>query len=142
MALSLAYGLQIQETNDPFIELVETAAKSISAAASFGSFFVDVIPILKYVPEFVPGAGFQKKARIWRKIQEDFKEIPYSSSIEAMVHYFYYFFFFAYFSCNDFALNFFRCFFFRPLVRLGPHSRQCVWQISTKVVILITNRKL
>ena len=111
MALSLAYGLQIQETNDPFIELVETAAKSISAAASFGSFFVDVIPILKYVPEFVPGAGFQKKARIWRKIQEDFKEVPYSSSIEAMVHYFYYFFFFAYFSCNDFALNFFRCFF-------------------------------
>ena len=112
MALSLAYGLQIQETNDPFIELVETAAKSISAAASFGSFFVDVIPILKYVPEFVPGAGFQKKARIWRKIQEDFKEVPYSSSIEAMVHYFLFLFFFAYFSCNDFALNFFfRCFF-------------------------------
>lgn len=88
MALSLAYGLQIQHTDDPFIELAEKAAKSISAAASFGAFFVDVIPILKYVPGFVPGAGFQKKAQIWRKIQEDFREIPYSSSIEAMVlHY-------------------------------------------------------
>ena len=87
MALSLAYGLQIQQTEDPFIELAETAAKTISAAASFGAFFVDVIPILKYVPEFVPGAGFQKKARIWRKIQEDFREVPYSSSIKAMVCY-------------------------------------------------------
>ena len=142
MALSLAYGLQIQETNDPFIELVETAAKSISAAASFGSFFVDVIPILKYVPEFVPGAGFQKKARIWRKIQEDFKEIPYSSSIEAMVHYFLFYFIFCIFFMQRFCAKFFSLFFFRPLVRLDPHSHQCVWQISTKVVILITNRKL
>lgn len=85
MALSLAYGLQIQPADDPFVNLAETAAKSISAAASFGQFFVDVIPILKYVPEWVPGAGFKRKARIWRKIQEDFREIPYSSSVEAMV---------------------------------------------------------
>jgi hypothetical protein len=48
MALSLAYGLQIQQTDDPFIDLAETATKSISAAASFGAFLVDVIPILKY----------------------------------------------------------------------------------------------
>ena len=89
MALSLAYGLQIQpeQGQDPFIQLAETAVKSISAAASFGAFFVDVIPSLKYIPEYIPGAGFQKKARIWRKIQEDFKEIPYSSSIEAIVRF-------------------------------------------------------
>jgi hypothetical protein len=87
MALSLSYGLEIKEIDDPFINLAETAAKSISNAASFGAFLVDVIPILKYVPEFMPGAGFQKKARIWRKLQEDFREIPYSASIEAMVCY-------------------------------------------------------
>jgi hypothetical protein len=129
MALSLAYGLQIQPTNDPFLDLAETAAKSISAAASFGAFFVDVIPILKYVPEWVPGAGFQKKARIWRKIQEDFREIPYSSSIEAMVPLLMLIF------MNDFTL----ISFFRPLVGLGPHSHQCLWLMSTKVLILITN---
>jgi len=32
----------------------------------------------------VPGAGFQKKARVWRKLQEDYREKPYSASIEAM----------------------------------------------------------
>ena len=93
MALSLAYGLQIQHQTekDPFIQLAETAVKSISAAASFGAFFVDVIPILKYVPEFVPGAGFQRKARVWRKIQEDFRNVPYESSIEAIVRFFFFF---------------------------------------------------
>lgn len=136
MSLSLAYGLQIQQTDDPFIELVETAAKSISAAASFGAFFVDVIPILKYVPEFVPGAGFQKKARIWRKIQEDFREVPYSSSIEAMESYLMHIFI-----VKRFALIFFLLLLFRPLVRLDTHSHQCLWQILTKVVILITNRR-
>lgn len=96
MALSLAYGLQIQHQTekDPFIQLAETAVKSISAAASFGAFFVDVIPILKHVPEFVPGAGFQKKARVWRKIQEDFRNVPYESSIEAIVRFFFFTIFF------------------------------------------------
>ncbi|KAF8811640.1 cytochrome P450 [Phlegmacium glaucopus] len=84
MGLSLSYGIEIKENDDPFIDLAETAVKSISAAASFGAFLVDVIPILKYVPEFVPGAGFQKKAREWRKLQEDFRERPYSASIEAI----------------------------------------------------------
>jgi hypothetical protein len=133
MALSLAYGLQIQKTNDPFIEIAETAVKSISEASSFGAFLVDVIPILKYVPEFVPGAGFQKKARIWRKIQEDFREVPYSASIEAMVRYID-----ASFS-RTICANFF--WLIRLLVRLSLHSHQCLWQISTKVVILITNRR-
>jgi hypothetical protein len=87
MTLSMTYGIPIQERNDPVINLAEAAMKSTSTAASTGVFLVDVIPILKYVPEFVPGAGFQKKARIWRKIQEEFRERPYVASIEAMVFY-------------------------------------------------------
>jgi hypothetical protein len=83
----LAYGIQIKETNDPFIELAEEAIKSASSAGSVGAFLIDLIPILKYVPEFVPGAGFQKRARIGRKLQEDFRERPYLASIEAMVFY-------------------------------------------------------
>ena len=85
--LSITYGIQIQDTNDPFINLAETAVHSSSAAASVGLHLVDVIPILKYIPEFVPGAGFQKQARIWRKLQEDFREQPYLASVEAIVFY-------------------------------------------------------
>jgi hypothetical protein len=86
MTMSMTYGIQIKETNDPFINLAEAAMKSASEAMIPGAFLVDVIPILKYVPEFMPGAGFQKQARIWRKLQEEFRERPYLASIEAMVY--------------------------------------------------------
>ena len=85
--MSMTYGIQIKDTNDPFINLAEVAVKSGSEAAVPGAFLVDVIPILKHVPEFVPGAGFQKQARIWRKLQEDFRGRPYVAAIDAMVLY-------------------------------------------------------
>jgi hypothetical protein len=85
--MSMAYGIQIKDTNDPFINLAEAAVKSASEASVPGAFLVDVIPILKHVPEFVPGAGFKKQARIWRKLQEDLRERPYVAAIDAMVLY-------------------------------------------------------
>ncbi|KAF8799105.1 cytochrome P450 [Phlegmacium glaucopus] len=84
MAISMSYGIQIKPTNDPFIDLADAALSSAGSAGRVGAFLVDVIPILKYVPEFMPGAGFQKKARIWRKLQEGFRERPFLASIEAM----------------------------------------------------------
>ena len=83
--MSMTYGVDVKETDDPLIGLAEAATESASQAIIPGAFLVDMIPILKYIPEFVPGTGFQKQARIWRKVQEDSKERPYLASIEAMV---------------------------------------------------------
>ena len=85
--MSMTYGIQIKDDNDPFIDIAEAALSSVSLALAPGAFLVDVIPMLKYVPEFIPGAGFQKKARMWRKLQENMREQPYSASIETMVFY-------------------------------------------------------
>jgi len=84
MALSLAYGLPIQNSNDPFVTLAQEAIASLSEAAIPGAFLVDIIPILKYVPEFVPGAGFKKKARVWRRLQENMHGLPYKETIQNM----------------------------------------------------------
>ena len=84
-ALSLAYGIETKPIEDPFLDLAESAIKSLAKAASVGAFLVDLFPILKHVPEFVPGAGFKRQIRIWRKLQEDFRERPYLASVEAMV---------------------------------------------------------
>jgi hypothetical protein len=83
--MSMTYGVDVKKTDDPLIGLAEAAAGSAAQALIPGAFLVDTIPILKYIPEFVPGAGFQKQARIWRKLQEDSRERPYLASIEAMV---------------------------------------------------------
>ncbi|KDR69246.1 hypothetical protein GALMADRAFT_160541 [Galerina marginata CBS 339.88] len=84
MALSLTYGISTDATNDPFIYLVERAIASILEATAPGAFLVDIFPILKYVPEFIPGAGFQKKARMWRKLQEKMREVPYQETVRTM----------------------------------------------------------
>ena len=103
--------------------------ESASTAASTGLFLVDVIPILKYVPEFVPGAGFQKQARIWRKIQEEFRERPYVASIEAMVFYL----------CVSIRIALI-CLFRRP-AGLDLLSHQWLWVMSTKVIMLIISKR-
>ena len=84
-ALSLAYGIEIKPIDDPFIELAELTVETLTNAASVGALLMDIIPIIKYIPEFVPGVGFKKQARIGRKLVERFRERPYSASIEAMV---------------------------------------------------------
>ena len=85
IALSLAYGIEIKPIDDPFIELAESAVKSLAKAGSVGALLMDLIPIIKYIPEFLPGTGFKKQARIGRKLVESSRERPYLASIEAMV---------------------------------------------------------
>ncbi|KDR83250.1 hypothetical protein GALMADRAFT_876216 [Galerina marginata CBS 339.88] len=84
MALSLGYGVPIRPKNDPFLGLVEPAIASVTGAVLPGAFLVDIIPILKYVPEFFPGADFQKKAREWRKLQEDTREVLHKETVQLM----------------------------------------------------------
>ncbi|EKM56470.1 uncharacterized protein PHACADRAFT_253611 [Phanerochaete carnosa HHB-10118-sp] len=65
--LKLSYGYEVQEGHDHLIELVDTATEQFSMATSPGAFLVDVFPLLRYVPAWVPGAGFQKKAQEWKR---------------------------------------------------------------------------
>ena len=83
--MSLAYGLNVQQKDDPFVGLSQRAVQSITEASVPGKFFVDAMPWLKYVPEWVPGAGFQKKAKAWRKLQQDFREVPYKAALKDIV---------------------------------------------------------
>jgi len=63
--MNIAYGITIQESDDPYISIAEEALNSLSEAGRLGAFWVDLFPILKYVPSWFPGGGFQKKAARW-----------------------------------------------------------------------------
>ncbi|KAI0348399.1 cytochrome P450 [Trametopsis cervina] len=64
--LKIAYGIEAQEEDDPFIYMAEKAMESVSATVNAGSYLVDILPFLKYLPEWIPGAGFKKQARMWK----------------------------------------------------------------------------
>ena len=84
--LKIAYGIQIRAENDPFLFTAERATEAISATTNAGSYLVDALPFckrsvscravllrklihtaVKYVPEWFPGAAFQREARIWKE---------------------------------------------------------------------------
>jgi hypothetical protein len=82
--MAVTYGLEVKPENDPYIEISE-AVNSISAAVVPGAFLVDSVPALKYVPEWMPGAGFQKKAREWKTVILKMLEIPFAASKSIIV---------------------------------------------------------
>ena len=63
----MTYGINVRPYNDPYIKIAEEAVGSIAELLIPGTFLVDIIPILKYVPEWFPGAKFQRKAAVMRK---------------------------------------------------------------------------
>ncbi|KAJ7572295.1 cytochrome P450 [Mycena floridula] len=67
LTLSLAYGIDVKQTDDPYLRISESSLQAMAAAGNPGSFMVDSLPWLKYVPSWVPGAGFQTKAKVWRE---------------------------------------------------------------------------
>ncbi|KAF9558599.1 cytochrome P450 [Agrocybe pediades] len=84
LTISLAYGLPIKKVHDPYIDLAERAMAALAAGSLPGAFLVNVIPLLKYIPDWFPGAGFKRKAKQWRKLQEDFRGIPFEQTAENM----------------------------------------------------------
>ncbi|KIJ45825.1 hypothetical protein M422DRAFT_165839 [Sphaerobolus stellatus SS14] len=78
--LKLAYGYDVVDSDkgkDPFVELAEIAISEFSTAANMGAFLVNFIPCLKYIPAWMPGAGFQRTAAAWRKNTNRMIGIPY-----------------------------------------------------------------
>lgn len=83
--MDVAYGIQVLPENDPYIRTAEEAIMSVAMASMPGTFLVNVFPILKYVPAWVPGAGFQRKAKAWKKLARDMVQAPYATFKKDMV---------------------------------------------------------
>jgi hypothetical protein len=83
--LSIAYGLDIEQKDDPYIQTSEEAVHALAVAAIPGTFLVDIFPFLKYVPEWMPGAGFKKKAKEWSKLTLKMLNLTYDASKERIV---------------------------------------------------------
>ena len=83
--MDVVYGIEVQESGHSFISLAEEVISAGSEAAIPGAFWVDLFPILVYVPSWFPGAGFQKKAEYWKKLTEDLIEKPFRYVQEQLV---------------------------------------------------------
>lgn len=83
--MDIAYGIEVLPEDDPYIKTARDGMSSVALAGAPGAFLVDTFPLLRYVPAWVPGAGFQRKAKQWRKVSEDMVNKPFIATKQALV---------------------------------------------------------
>ncbi|KIK59245.1 hypothetical protein GYMLUDRAFT_44616 [Collybiopsis luxurians FD-317 M1] len=81
--LDVVYGIDAKETNT-YLTTAVKAIESVALAAMPGAFYVDQIPILKYVPEWLPGASFKCKAREWNDLRIKMTNVTFDVTKEKM----------------------------------------------------------
>jgi hypothetical protein len=103
LILKVTYGIQVESSSDPYVDIAKEAMHGLSVASIPGAFLVvssilyphtllsalffeDTIPALKYVPSWVPGAGFQRQAKKWRKVTRDLLDLPFAQAKQSIVH--------------------------------------------------------
>ncbi|KAF5329779.1 hypothetical protein D9619_009098 [Psilocybe cf. subviscida] len=79
--MKISYGIEVEGFDDPYIVNVEESIKGLNLAAGQagpGAFLVDLIPALKYVPNWFPGAGFKNKAAYWADVNKKVVTLPFN----------------------------------------------------------------
>ena len=83
--LKTVYGIDVAEEGDRIIEVIDMAMEGVSVALTPGAFLVEYLPFLRHIPEWLPGAGFQKRLRRWRDASHEMVEMPFAQAKAAMV---------------------------------------------------------
>ncbi|KAI0258891.1 cytochrome P450 [Gloeopeniophorella convolvens] len=60
--LSIAYGIDVSPENDPYVASAEDALKGMAFASSNEALLYGIIPWLKHIPSWFPGAGLKRGA--------------------------------------------------------------------------------
>ncbi|KAL1742772.1 cytochrome P450 [Schizophyllum fasciatum] len=74
--LRIAYGYK-SVGHDPMIQMAEKALQSSSEFTSPGTWLVDVLPILQYVPAWVPGSRLRSAVETERQNMHTLFDIPF-----------------------------------------------------------------
>ena len=76
LILRVAYGIDVVNSDDPFILAVERGVRALSVAARPGAFLVDSLPALRWVPSWMPGAGFKCWAEQANELVSAMRDAP------------------------------------------------------------------
>ncbi|KAJ6508851.1 cytochrome P450 [Mycena sanguinolenta] len=82
--METVYGYEVQATNDRFVAISESAVSKLSDSVFPGSVAVNTIPILRYLPSWMPGTGFQRFAAECRHLTKEMQEVPFNFAKQNM----------------------------------------------------------
>ncbi|KAK0480066.1 cytochrome P450 [Armillaria novae-zelandiae] len=84
--MKIVYGYDVNPDGDQFVELVDRAMESARIAGNQGTFVVDYIPSLRYLPRWFPGANFLNLAHAWSKDVRNMKQSPFEYASQSLAN--------------------------------------------------------
>ncbi|KAF9447962.1 cytochrome P450 [Macrolepiota fuliginosa MF-IS2] len=81
---SLTYGLPTRRHKDPLVLFAEDVFAGTNVAGAPGKYLVNIIPALKYIPDWMPGANFKRVARELRNETNRLVEEAYEMTRRSM----------------------------------------------------------
>ncbi|TDL20082.1 cytochrome P450 oxidoreductase OrdA-like protein [Rickenella mellea] len=77
--LKISHGYTVEaKGNDPLVDLADDAVEHFSLSTTPGVWLVDVMPFLRYIPDWLPGAGFKRTASRSFKKANELADKPYA----------------------------------------------------------------
>jgi hypothetical protein len=67
----------VEEKNDPFVHIANTAMDNFNKATAPGAFLVNQMPILLNVPDWFPGASWKRLGKSWAKDYWAMVDVPF-----------------------------------------------------------------
>ncbi|KAI0086252.1 cytochrome P450 [Irpex rosettiformis] len=84
--LRVTYGYTPQEDADPMVMLVEEALETFAQTTAPGAWLVDILPSLRHLPAWMPGAGFKKVAADMREVLLNMGNVPYQMTKQKLTN--------------------------------------------------------
>ncbi|KAF9491090.1 cytochrome P450 [Pleurotus eryngii] len=82
--MAATYGYEIAPRNDPIVTLVDEASTMITEHIFLGSQLVNVFPVLRHIPDWMPGTAFKKIARDCHNKVNEMMDTPFYAVKEQM----------------------------------------------------------
>ena len=83
--MRVSYGIEVDEESIDYLEMAETVLAIFSDVFLPGKYLVETFPSLRFLPSWMPGAGFKRDGKAWTKAVYRLVEIPWKQTKEAMV---------------------------------------------------------
>ncbi|OSD00712.1 cytochrome P450 [Trametes coccinea BRFM310] len=82
--MEVVYDIEVLPEDDPFIRLAEAGQECIGRSTTGGVYLVEMLPFLKSVPAWFPGAGFKRQAAVWRRAAEKQLHVAYDDFLRRL----------------------------------------------------------
>lgn len=83
--MRIVYGLDVADEDDQYIQTAEEAIGGFNLAFLPGKYIAETFPIMRFIPQWFPGARFRRDAAGWRPAVLSMRNSPWEGALKTIV---------------------------------------------------------